>query len=80
MEEKRIKCVSCGNYFTEKKERKSIKVTLSNPGDVLCEGNISTCLHCQEQYVDGDDMFELAKSFDDAHSEKYSKHKKVLTA
>ena len=68
------KCVSCGNLFEEKKEKKSVKVTLSNPGDIFCEGELSTCPHCGEEYVEGiDDMVKLAQSFDKAHAEKYNK-------
>lgn len=73
----KIKCISCGKEFDEKKEKKQIKVTLSNPGDIFCEGNVSTCPHCQEHYVEGEDIFELAENFDKAHAEKYNKYKKV---
>ena len=75
---KKMKCISCGNEFDEEKIRKDVKVTLSNPGDVFCEGNVTTCPHCQEDYVDGEDIFELADNFDKAHTEKYSKHKKIV--
>ncbi len=67
------KCVSCGNLFTEEKKKKSVKVTLSNPGDVFCEGDISTCPHCGEEYVSEGDMIKLAQSFEKAHTEKYRK-------
>lgn len=74
----KIVCISCGKEFNGIKEKKKIKVTLSNPGDVFCEGSVSTCPHCQENYVEGEDIFELAESFDEAHAEKYSKYKKVV--
>ncbi len=73
-----IRCLSCGKKFDEEKKRKNVKVTLSNPGDIFCEGNIVTCPHCQEDYVEGNDIFELAENFDKAHEEKYSKHKKTI--
>ena len=72
-----MKCISCGREFEKRKEKKHIKVTLSNPGDVFCEGNISTCPHCQENYVAGEDIFELAENFDKSHAEKYGEYKKI---
>ena len=73
----KVKCISCGKEFDERKEKKQVKVTLSNPGDVFCEGKVSTCPHCQEDYVEGEDIFELAESFDKAHMKKYCEFKKI---
>lgn len=67
----KMKCISCKNEFEGKKEKKEIKTTLSNPGDVFSEGNVITCPHCKEDYVEEEDILNLAASFDKAHSEKY---------
>ena len=75
----KTKCVSCGNEFEGKKEQKKVKVTLSNPGDVFCEGNITVCSHCKEEYVEEEDIMKLAESFDKAHYEKYHQQKKQVT-
>ena len=62
------------------KENKKIKVTLSNPGDVFCEGRITTCPNCSEQFAEGEDILKIAKSFDKAHAEKYNEFKKNIIA
>lgn len=69
---KKVKCISCGKEFEEKKENKNVKVVLNNPGDVFCEGSVSTCPHCDEEYVEGEDILKLAKSFDQEHKKKYN--------
>ena len=68
-----MKCATCEQKFEGEAQKKQIKVTLSNPGDVFCEGNINTCPHCDEDYVEGEDILELAESFDIAYKSKNKK-------
>ena len=76
----KTKCISCGHEFEKNKENKKIKVTLSNPGEVVCEGKVTTCPNCKEHFAEGEDILNIADSFDEAHAEKYSKFKKQITA
>lgn len=66
----KMKCVSCGKEFDEKKKLKEIKVTLNNPGEVFCEGLIITCPHCKTEYADNEDMLKLAENFEKAYDAK----------
>jgi len=75
----KTKCISCKQEFEENKENKKIKVTLSNPGDVLCEGKVITCPNCNEHFVNEEDILDIAESFDIAHAEKYNKLEKEVS-